>query len=195
MRMIVELEIGGKGLSIEGSKSLENYGIIHKEDLLHYLSSEIKSLVPEQNFHASLLEVLELYCLIYPLNKLHCRLLGYDLRGKDFREEDNWFVEGSYLIPVKLPRKHKDSKELSLFGEYYIFEFDFQSYLPEEVYLYTICYFLSLMTDLKGDLKLKYVTLTKSCSKFMYVCLGNLPKAHWKIEMSEITRTLVFSVK
>ena len=189
MRMIVELEIGGKGLSIEGSKSLENYGIIHKEDLLHYLSLEINSLVPaEQNFHASLLEVLELYCLIYPLNKLHCRLLGY------LREKDDWFVEGSYLIPVKLP-KHKDSKELSLFGEYYIFEFDFQSYLPEEVYLYTICYFLSLMTYLKGDLKPKYVTLTKSCSKFMHVCLGNLPKAHWTIEMNETTRTLMFSVK
>ena len=178
MRKIVDPKIGVKNLPVHASKSLNMLGIIHKPDLLGYLSSTVKSL---PNTHTNLLEVLELYCLIYPLSELHCRLLG-------FKPKDELLVKENYLIPVKLP---ESIDSCSLIQDCYSFEFDFQSYLPEEIYIYTICYFLSLITKLEG-FEPKYVTLSKSCSKFMFVRLGSLPKAHWTISVSKSTQTLVF---
>ncbi len=187
MKFFVELDYG-KPLDTVKVKILNRYGIIHRDELMRYLQSfKINEGLPiGDNAFSNLLEILESYCLIYMLSPLHCKLL-------ELKENEVSLTEGNYLVPIKLPNELGPDK-LCLKSDCYIFEFDFQSYLPNEVYIHTLCYFLSMLKDCEGVFDHDSVVLTDSCSKFMNVKLESLPKAHWLIKMDYESQTLVFSV-
>ena len=184
MRIIVEVDLGTKDLPTSKIKIFNHYGIIHHDELVKYLSTKFGCSSTDAS--ACILEILESYCLIYSLSTLHCELLG-------LKSKDACLADGNYLIPMKLQLATADSDD-SLFSESYKFEFDFHSYLPTEVYVHTVCYFLNMMKHLEGEFESNYVVLTSSFSRFLYVRLKSLPKAHWKIEMNQETQTLVFNI-
>ncbi len=190
MKCFVELDYG-KPLHTVKVKILNSYGIIHRDELMKYLqSSKINKGLPiDDNAFSNLLEILESYCLIYMLSPLHCKLL-------ELKENEVSLTEGNYLVPIKLPPKpdERDPDSFCLKSDCYVFEFDFQSYLPNEVYIHTLCYFLSMLKDCEGVFDHDSVVLTDSCSKFMNVKLESLPKAHWVIKMDNESDTLVFSI-
>ena len=186
MKCFVELDFG-KPLDTIKVKILNRYGIIHRDELMRYLSFKIMEGLPIDDYaFSNLLEILKSYCLICTLSPLHCKLL-------ELKEKEVSLTEGNYLVPIKLPAPKLDDK-LCLKSDCYIFEFDFHSYLPSEVYIHTLCHFLSMLKDCEGEFDHDSVVLTNSCSKFMNVKLESLPKAHWLIKMDNESQTLVFSV-
>ena len=196
MSVIVELDIKDKSIiPAEKITRFKHYGIIHRNVLIKYLQNHPRfgsGLTDDDTRYSNILEILESYCLIYMLSSLHCKLLGLK------ESEDAHLAEGNYLIPIKLPSEIEENEEkriCSTFADCYKIEFDFQSYLPEEVYVQTVCFFLKMMTKLEGDhFDNDYVVLSRSCSVFRYIQLDDLPRAHWKIEMNSVTHTLNFSI-
>ena len=177
MCKIVELGIGENSFDRETMKSFINTGVILKSDLQKCLMEN--DAVTTENFN-HLLGILESYCLIYRLSSVHCHLL--DLRnGND---------DDKYLVPCKMPQL---KKEIIFPKVCYKFEFDFQSYLPEEVYIHTICQLMSEIDDSAFDDKWS-IELTNTCTVFKCIKFKDLPSADWKIEMDTKRHVLVFSV-
>ena len=195
MSVIVKLDTKDRSIiPAPKTKLFKHYGIIHRNVLIMYLQNHPKfgsaGLTGDDTRCLNILEILESYCLIYMLSSLHCKLLGLE-------SKDAHLAEGNYLIPIKLPVEieiNEEKRICSTFADCYKIEFDFQSYLPEEVYVQTVCFFLKMMTKLEGDFGKDYVVLSRSCSVFRYVQLDDLPRAHWKIEMNSETNTLNFSI-
>ncbi len=192
MSAIVEMNLKDKSI-IPASKikCFDNYGILHCNDLIEYVRAKLGSdSIGDNERWSNVLEILQSYCLIYKLSPRHCQLLGLE-------PKDEHLASGNYLIPIKLPSELKEKMKVrSSFDVCYKIEFDFQSYLPEEVYVQTVCYFLEMITKLtKNDFKNDYVLLSRNCSVFYYIQLEHLPKAHWMIEMNNDTNTLNFSIR
>ena len=194
MSAIVKMNLKDKSI-IPASKikCFDNYGILHCNDLIEYVRAKLGSdSIGDNERWSNVLEILQSYCLIYKLSPLHCKLLGLKL-------EDAHLASGNYLIPIKLPSEIKEEMKEKVrftFADCYKIEFDFQSYLPEEVYVQTVCYFLEMITKLTAnDFEMDYVVLSRNCSVFYYIQLEHLPKAHWMIEMNNDTNTLNFSIR
>lgn len=191
MTAVVKLpDSDASDVSLKKMKIVNHYGIIERKTLEAHLLSDLKAQNDSQPLVAisNVLQILESYCLIYKLSDLHHKLLGLP---SDLKNDDH------YLIPMKLPPFDTRRDKLVLHSRGYKFQFDFQSYLPTEVYIHTICFFLSMLESVEqhsgADLP-DCVVLTDSCSKFLFIQLDDLPRAHWKIKMDQNLHNLEFEI-
>lgn len=171
MSKIVELKIGREGFDQRRMKLLENKGVIGSADLKKCLGITLD----HEDAFENLVHILTSYCLIYELNTDSKRLLQLQVGEKLF------------LVPCVLP----ESKSIAFPPKCYQFQFEFESYLPEEVYLHVLCQFLEWITE-----DTKEIVLTSTCSIFTHTALERQNKymADWKIEMNKENHRLIVSV-
>ena len=187
MCKVVELEIGRDGFDRRNLKSFHNSGVMLKSDLQACLLGKRDLDLSEENEpFKNLLKILQSYCLIFSLTKPLYKLLHLDITTDD----------DQFLIPCRMPSLASKSPP-KFPNECYKFEFDFMSYLPQEVYVHCVCKFLSEVAKAppnhhKDKQKLD---LSKYCSVFTHIKLHeDSPLADWKIEIDESRHLLKFSV-
>ena len=187
MCKIVNLQLGNKKFEINRLKSFAHTGVMLKSDLQLCLLGKCELQPAEKEAFNNLLKILKCYCLIFQITKPLYKLLRLDCAPSK--------TEDLFLIPCKMK-----SEPITHFPkECYKFEFDFESYLPKEVYVHCVCKFLSKIAETeplpedKGRMK---VDLSESRSVFFWFKLKNdLPLADWMIEMDETRHVLRFSVQ
>ena len=187
MCKIVQLKVGNERHQLESMISFHRTGIILESDLRVCLMGKDDGGLVNSEEHLeqfnNLLKILEAYCLIYRLKKPEYKLFNLP---EDQKEQ-------LFLIPCRMPESNS-KPSFSFSKECYKFEFDFQSYLPEEVYMHCVCKLLSKAQFEAGKDKRK-LELTQSCSMFAHFKLNDdCPLADWKIEMDKSRHVLKFSV-
>ena len=154
MSKIVQLKVGNirENYDQKRMKILRTRGVICSEDLKKCLSISDSS-----DIFDNLVHILESYCLIYKLNdKILSLLLKNEVLAADV-----------FLVPCSLP----PMKELVTFpAKCFEFQFEFESYLPNEVYLHVICKFLELVDNESTKTEIE---LTDSCCKFTFIKFDN----------------------
>ena len=185
MCKIMQLKIGNKDFDMMNMKALCHSGTMMKSDLQKCLLHDECPLKAHggKSFN-NLLEILESYCLIFRVLKPLYELLYFPFDEK----------EDLFLIPCKMPISSSKSDVLKIAKDCYKFEFDFQSYLPNEVYIHCVCKFLYEIAKATGLTEDKRkVELSDTCSIFCFFELGE-SLADWKIEMDHDKHILIFSV-
>ena len=180
MSKIVELKIGVEGYDQRRMKALENKGVICSIDLKKCLGITDD----DSDAFKNLVQILTSYCLIYELNTDKKKLLLV-------REDEEVLIGDLFLVPCCLPARPQKSENISFPPKHYQFQFEFESYLPEEVYLHVVCQFLEWI-----DEETKEIVLTDSCCKFANIAIENEKDflADWKIEMNRVKHRLIFSL-
>ena len=185
MCKVVQLKLGNKDFNMRRMKAFRHSGIMLKSDLQKcLLHDECPLEAHDAKSFNNLLAILESYCLIFRVLKPLYELLHF---ASDEKED-------LFLIPCKMPISSSKSDVLKIAKDCYKFEFDFQSYLPNEVYIHCVCKFLykiAQATRLKEDRR--KVELSDTCSIFCFFKLGE-SLADWKIEMDHDKHILIFSV-
>ena len=183
MCKIVELKVGSESHDIRRMIAFQNSGVILKDDLQKCLLGPATSVEENEAAYDNLLKILESYCLIFRLTGQLYKLLKLDQATQ----------AEQFLVPCRMRRPDSVSPFPK---QCYKFEFQFQSYLPQEVYVHCLCVMLSKMghSSLPSESKQK-LELFDSCSVLSYLKLmEDSSLADWKIEMDNERHALIFSV-
>ena len=149
------------------------------------------------SFHQLCL-MLQANCLIYPVESLPCpmraetdplpsssHLPTTPARSQTSPETDD--SEKFFLVPCKLPEKTCEALKADCRLPWIRFYFDFQKFLPNEIYHRFICLMLAVSESNKS--KKKKNTYFSTCCQFY-----NIDGCNWKIELEQSLHRLKVSV-
>ena len=173
MQNVVELDYRS---SIEGKhiNQLRETGVASSALLKEACSGYFREPI-EQSFHQFCL-MLQAECLIHPIHSSLPLLTTGEAASTD--------EEQLYLVPGKLPDEMKeDPIECSRWTTFY---FDFQKFLPNELYHRLICL---LLAELQLNKPLDKPYLSKTICQFHYI-----DECHWSIEFERAQHRLKISV-
>ncbi len=192
MQVIMELTSEMDYKHLEGSQvgNLERTGIAS----LEILETRWKKFLPSSPSDIELRHlclILQAYCLIYPHHDVH----GADTTDTTDTSDSTSATSGSdggsqkkkedkkYIIPCKLPEDFQDPNWPN--KETCTFYFDFEQFLPVEIYHKLICL---ASTSAKPPYPYKNKYSYKKCSFY------GLEKAHWVMEIDPYAHRLKIMV-
>ena len=185
MCKIVELKVGSESHNTRRMIAFQNSGVILKDDLQKCLLGPATSVEGNEAAYDNLLKILESYCLVFKLTGQLNKLLKLD----QVTQADQ------FLVPCRMPIYRSDSVCPFPAKQCYKFEFQFQSYLPQEVYVHCLCVMLSKIGHSPLPSEKQKLQLSDSCSVLSYLKLKeDSSLADWKIEMDNERNALIFSV-
>ena len=182
MQNVVELDYRS---SIKGPliRQLHNTGVASSALLKEAWSGYLREPI-EQSFHQFCL-MLQAECLIHPITFIPESAVESESQALPTTiEAASTDEEQLYLVPGKLPDKIKE--EPAACSKWVSFYFDFQKFLPNELYHRLICL---LLAEFQRNKSLDKPYLSKTICQFHYI-----DECHWSIEFERAQHRLKISV-
>ena len=131
------------------------------------------------SFHQLCL-ILQAYCLIFPLK-------GCQSQTLPALSSANGQTTKSFLVPSKMPEKAKEDK-VDSDVPWIVFYFDFEKFLPEDIYHRLICIMLASADDHTSE------ELMPKFSK-SWSCFYDIDESHWRFEYQRKLHRLKVSIQ
>ena len=190
MQIIMELpdNPNDKRFSPKEIKALKDRGEA-KMSLLNRLWSESDKLSDAVDTEKLCL-ILQAYCLIYPVESESTQpSIGEcdSLKGDDTTATSS---DPCYLIPSLLPKCSEPARKKAAADHlnWMTFFFDFQKFLPLEIYHRLVCMLLDAFQTARTSRSCLFLSDT-------LCCFDNIDNCHWKVELESPQHRLKVSVK
>ena len=134
------------------------------------------------SFHQLCL-ILQAYCLIFPLKGFQ----SITEANIPSPSSDGGQTVKSFLVPSKLPEMAKED-EINIDVPWIVFYFNFEKFLPEDIYHRLICIMLAYAED---------HTCEEVMPKFskLWSCFYDIDESHWKFEYQQEIHRLKVSIQ
>ena len=178
MKAIMELHRRSKG-DLNLIIRLQETGIASKSLLREKWADFISESEPDISFRQLCL-MLQAYCLIFPLKEFKSQRKPEISSSYDVNEE-------TFLVPSMLPEKVEED-EVDCDIPWAVFYFNFDNFLPEDIYHRLICIMLANTEDHSS------VEVMPKFSK-LWSCFYDIDESHWKFEFQRDYHKLKVSIQ